>query len=294
MANNVLNWVWQHSRSKHGSRLVLLALADRARDNGLAWPSVAELKQMTGLGERAVQAAIIDLAKLGELEVGYQQGPKGCNRYRLLMPPTPADIAPPQILRGADIAGPPQNVRGSGPSPQVGGQTPADIAPPAISAPPPQISTSTPANFAGGTLIEPSKNSPTESSPGGVGGDALFDAPPAKPQRGRPPKRSALGADFDRWYAAYPLHKDRGDAEKAWPGAVAGTDPEVLIAAAQAYHDDPQVKRGYAKHPGRWLRAKCWLDEPAPANGDGLNGHPKQTNYTDEDYASGGWNRPSQ
>ena len=81
MANNVLDWVWQHSRSKHGSRLVLLALADRARENGTAWPSVPELKRMTGLGERAVQAAIIGLAALGELEVEYSAG--SGNRYRV-------------------------------------------------------------------------------------------------------------------------------------------------------------------------------------------------------------------
>lgn len=283
MANNVLNWVWQHSRSKHGSRLVLLALADRARENGIAWPSVADLKQMTGLGDRAVQAAIIDCSKLGELEVGYQQGPKGCNRYRLLMPPTPADIAPPQSLRGADSAGA-QELRGSE-SPQVDSQDPAISAPPADIAPP-QISTPTPANFAGGTLIEPPQNSPTESSEGGAGGDALFDAeskPPARARRKSP--KPAAGPAFERWYAAYPVHKARGEAEKAWLQVTGeGADPEVLTAAAERYRSDPQVLRGWGKHPATWLRAECWLDEAAP---DGPppspNGH--QPSTTDQRVA---------
>ena len=52
----------------------------------------------------------------------------------------------------------------------------------------------------------------------------------------------------------------------------AGADPLVLVAAAKRYHADPNVVRGYGKHPATWLNAKCWLDEetPQPAqNGQG-------------------------
>lgn len=266
-----MNWVWNHSRSRHGARLVLLAIADRARENGSAWPSVKDLKRMTGLGERAVQGAIIDCEKLGELEVGYQLGPKGCNLYRVLM--TPADSAGAQEMRGADSA-PPQDVRGSESS-QVKGLDPADTAPPAESAPP-QISTGPPAESADEPLKEPStKNSPTESSPAESADGALFAAPAAeKPKkRGRRTKPTDDPA-FDEWYAAYPLHKDRGDAEKAWPDALAtGVSVEVLVDAARRYHHDPKVLLGYIKSPARWLRAKCWLDEDAPAPLAVANGH---------------------
>ena len=44
-----------------------------------------------------------------------------------------------------------------------------------------------------------------------------------------------------------------------------GADPQVLIAAAKRYRDDPIVLRGWGKHPATWLRAKCWLDEDTPA-----------------------------
>ena len=143
-----MNWVWDHSRSRHGARLVLLAIADCARDDGTAWPSVTEIKRKTGLGDRAVQAAIIDCHKLGELDVGYQEGPKGCNRYRITMTRPPADIAPPpQILRGADIAGPPQDLRGSDVSSQVNGQYPAESAPPADIAGTPADICAPPADF---------------------------------------------------------------------------------------------------------------------------------------------------
>jgi hypothetical protein len=133
VAISVMAWVWDHSRSRHAARLVLLAIADNANsDGGQAWPSTAELMRKAGLGERTVQAAITELVKLGELEVGYNTGPKGCNRYRVIMR-TPAESAPPQNLHPAESA-PPQN-----PAP-----TPAESAP--------------------GTVHEPSKNSSAKSS----------------------------------------------------------------------------------------------------------------------------------
>jgi hypothetical protein len=110
------------------------------------------------------------------------------------------------------------------------------------------------------------QNSPTESS--------LFTETPPKrqPTRGRPPK-AELGPEFDEWYAAYPVHKARGDAEKAWLQVIRdGADPQVLIAAAKRYRDDPRISAGYGKFPAGWLRAKCWLDEPATAPSP--NGHP--------------------
>lgn len=158
-----MNWVWTHSRSRHGTRLVLLAIADCASgDGGDAWPSIAELRRKSGLGERAVQVAIAELVTLGELRVDYNAGPRGCNRYRVIMGGTPAESAPPQNLHPAESA-PPHFLRGSE-SAQANGHTPAESAHPAESAPP-QISTPTPAESAPGTVKEPSvKNSPSESS----------------------------------------------------------------------------------------------------------------------------------
>ena len=87
---------------------MLLAIADCASaDGGNAWPSNAELRRKSGLGERAVQSALAELVKMGELEVRYNEGPKGCNRYRVIMDDprnicTPADIAP-RSLRGSTM-----------------------------------------------------------------------------------------------------------------------------------------------------------------------------------------------
>ena len=167
MAISVMTWVWNHSRSKHGARLTLLAIADSACDDGTrAWPSNAELQRKTGLGERAVQAAIAELGDLGELAVEYNAGPKGCNRYRVIMESpgpefstAPAESAPPQNLHPANNA-PPQKMRGSrkgGTSPQVKGSARPGRRTPAESAPP-QNSTGTPAESAPGSIQDPSKD----------------------------------------------------------------------------------------------------------------------------------------
>ena len=126
---------------------------------------------------------------------------------------------------------------------------------------------------------------------GGNGPATLFGEAPAK--RGRPLRKPkpAEHPRFAEWYAAYPLHKDRGDAEKAYADAVAaGAGPDVLLAAAHRYHDDPYVKRGYIKRPARWLHAKCWLDEPAPrpsANGQRSMRGGAAEDLSDEVYGEG-------
>jgi hypothetical protein len=93
-----MTWVWDHSRSRKNDRLVLLAIADCASDDGAnAYPSMATLVRKTGLSERGVQTCIANLVRLGELKVQLNGGPRCCNRYRVTMS-TPAESAPPQNL----------------------------------------------------------------------------------------------------------------------------------------------------------------------------------------------------
>lgn len=81
MSGAAFQWVWDYSRSRNGARLVMLAIAARADDDGIAWPSVAEIKRMAGLSERAVQNAITSLSQLGELDVAYNHG--GVSLYQV-------------------------------------------------------------------------------------------------------------------------------------------------------------------------------------------------------------------
>jgi hypothetical protein len=254
--------------------LLYIAWAIREKGDGpfpgWAWPSNPELAGRAGMSERAVQTAVAELVRLGELEVRYNAGPKGCNLYRVITR-TPAESAPPQNLHPANDA-PPQNLRGPA-SPQASGQTPADSAPPAESAPPQNLH-HPPAESAPGTGSKPElKISPTERSNPAKSGDdsALFaadgggTATKPKAKRGRPAGQNAADPRFGEWYAAYPVHKARGDAETAYAKALReGADPQVLLETAKRYCDDPQVLDGYGKHPATWLNKKCWLDEPTP------------------------------
>ena len=151
MSVRVMAWVWGQSSSTATARFVLLAIADVANDAGAeAYPSMATLVKKTRLSERTVQAAIRTLEDLGELVVYRNAGPKGSNKYRIVMRDTPAESAPPQNLHppagnaGAAVA-PPQDVH----------PTPAAVAPP----PPQQLHPNHPL-----TTLEPSKE-PSSSEP---------------------------------------------------------------------------------------------------------------------------------
>lgn len=77
-------------------------------------------------------------------------------------------------------------------------------------------------------------------------------------------------AAFSSFYAAYPRHVDRADAEKAW--LEINPDPELtarIMSTVQAYADSVEdVEPRFIKHPGSWLRKKRWEDE-LPGNGNG-------------------------
>lgn len=123
MAFEYTTLAWQQSEAAGNTRLVLLVLADRANEQGECWPSIADLCRRTKASERTVQAALRELEKLGEIEVDYNSGQRGSNRYRITIEasskeakPTPAKSAPP-----AKIA-----------PPQISHPTPADSAPESI------------------------------------------------------------------------------------------------------------------------------------------------------------------
>jgi hypothetical protein len=88
-------------------KLVLLALADWANDDGHCWPSIAKLCAKTRASERTVQGIIKKLVEGGQLTRMERPG-HGCT---YVVHPrnicTPAEVAPPQDLRGtpAEVAG---------------------------------------------------------------------------------------------------------------------------------------------------------------------------------------------
>ena len=80
-----MNWAWQQQLSPT-PKLILMALADAADDQGICWPSVATLASKVGVSTRTVRRVMQELIS-GELlstEQRYRSdGSCSSNRYRL-------------------------------------------------------------------------------------------------------------------------------------------------------------------------------------------------------------------
>jgi plasmid maintenance system killer protein len=78
-------------------------------------------------------------------------------------------------------------------------------------------------------------------------------------------KKNTYSADFLSFWNAYPKHKKRDDAYKAWKG-LNGTRPsmDVLLKAIeeQKISDDWKKDNGqFIPYPATWLRSGSWADE---------------------------------
>lgn len=133
MSVRVMTAVWEVDLPA-SQKIVLLALADCANDEGVAWPSIATIAKKASKSERTVQAMVADLEKAGHLKREQSPG-KGC---RYFIHPrksiTPAKSAPVQVSQE-----PPQNLHPtpakSAPKPSKNHQEPSmdsasDDAPP--------------------------------------------------------------------------------------------------------------------------------------------------------------------
>jgi hypothetical protein len=83
MSNTALNAVFTQSQSTGTSRLVLLAIADRADDSGRAWCGAADIARRARVKPHNVPRATRQLVSLGELSVELRQGRNHCNVYCL-------------------------------------------------------------------------------------------------------------------------------------------------------------------------------------------------------------------
>jgi hypothetical protein len=83
MSIKIMSHVWEHSQHKGGDLLLLLAIADHADDQGIAFPSVARLAKKTRMTERNIQLLLKRLLSSRELTIHLGEGPHGCHLYQL-------------------------------------------------------------------------------------------------------------------------------------------------------------------------------------------------------------------
>jgi len=83
MSIKVSTKVWQSSRHRSGNRLVMLAIADHADDEGKAWPGIPLLARKARLSERHIRRCLNELLMSGELEILAEPAPSGGKWYQI-------------------------------------------------------------------------------------------------------------------------------------------------------------------------------------------------------------------
>lgn len=80
-----MSWVWEHSETSGSERLVLLALADSANDEGTCWPSMETIARKCRISRRYVVTIIKTLVKTGAIsrQYRYKDGLRTSNFYKV-------------------------------------------------------------------------------------------------------------------------------------------------------------------------------------------------------------------
>ncbi|SLN77280.1 helix-turn-helix domain-containing protein [Oceanibacterium hippocampi] len=140
MSLRAISYVFDHSLAEGKARLVLLALADYADENWIAYPSVKRLAAKTRISERGIFRFLGDLQKAGELEKAGV-GRRGVVRYRIIKRDgTEEEDAPPSYRerlrrartpassgRGETAATPATSGRGEDATPASSGTPPLPV-----------------------------------------------------------------------------------------------------------------------------------------------------------------------
>jgi hypothetical protein len=224
--------VYDHSRSKGSARLVLLAMADEANDQGLLTAyrrSRSWLARKANVDAGTVRRAIRELVDLGELEVLATGDGRDSSDYRLTLPGLGEggrDAPPGEASRAP---------RGGEMHPQGGPDAPP--------------------------IIPFSPGDPGPTPPSSPSGDALFDADELTPPDPEP--------TFDDFWTVWPYKRGaRAEALKAWTPALTRASASTIVAGARAYADDPNLppkaEARFVPHAATWLRRDGWTEGPLP------------------------------
>jgi uncharacterized phage protein (TIGR02220 family) len=85
MSIHAMNWAWGHTLPPT-EKLVLLAIADRANDDGICWPGQASLAKKVGVTDRTIRTACLSLQERGLLSIAHRHGEgRQTNIYTLHM-----------------------------------------------------------------------------------------------------------------------------------------------------------------------------------------------------------------
>lgn len=69
---------------------------------------------------------------------------------------------------------------------------------------------------------------------------------------------------FEEFWKTYPRKEAKGTARRAWLKAVRVAAPNLIIAGALRYNDDPNRDPAFTAHAATWLNGERWLDGSLP------------------------------
>jgi hypothetical protein len=247
MSIDALGWAKRTSFGSPSRKLLMLILADYADEDWSCFPSQVTLAKATDLGERTVRRLLGELEQEGWLRREHRQRPDGSrtsDRLYLQWPqfPTVAEDPPAAPIQPATVADPTGQPRPIQPATVAGHEPPVE---------PPEDRT---------TVVSSREQLTLVADP----------VPAALPvQAHHQAVGQVLGSDRDlafvEFWRVFPLKVGKGQARRAWATARRrGVLPEVMVAGAHSYAQDPNRDPGYTKHPATWLNGECWDDEPLP------------------------------
>jgi hypothetical protein len=91
---------------------------------------------------------------------------------------------------------------------------------------------------------------------------------------------------FDDFWRTYPRKVQKRDALRAWNGATKRAAPDVIVAAAQRYREDPNLPiAGWIPYPATWLNRDSWLDGPCEPRSGGAAATGSTLRHTESAYS---------
>ena len=227
MSVEAMAWAFQVPL-KPCPKSVLVALANRADQDGYCWPGLEDLEFRTGWNRRSIQRAVKELEASGLLMVTPRFtsiGVQTSNLYRLSMATVSC---------------------GEGVSPS----------PPGRLCVTPRV-----------TVCHPQGDcvSPKSSSEQSV--EQSVEHTPLSPQRGEVAcVVSTYTKDFEAFWELYPNKIGKKDAWRAWQKARDRPRIEDLLTVLDQAKRSDRWRRGFIPNPATWLNQGRWADE-LPASG---------------------------
>jgi hypothetical protein len=254
--------VWKGGPSDRSQRLLLLALADSANDEGFCWPGTALLAGKASMSVRTVLRALKSLKNDGWIRINPKAYHCKGNTYEINLDKLGDKKSHDKLSH--DKTGNSQVTKRAESGDKTGNP------------PDPLI---------GRTI----KNRKEPSFISAEDGFTLDGSPKAKASV------RFTEDEIARIYNAYPRKVKRQKAFEAIKEALKGIDDpnpvQYLLAAVREFADSPAGKKGeFTPHPSTWFKDKQWLDDRSEwqkKGDDGSKREPRAENFDNTDYRKG-------